>query len=92
MINRIPKIISLVVMTAFLLASALAQGQPQKNAASKAQSQTSTAAQGSNTPGRIAKFTGTKSVGDSNIMEDDSGNIGIGTTLPTSLLTVNGII
>jgi hypothetical protein len=40
----------------------------------------------------IAKFTGTKTIGDSNITEDASGNIGIGTTLPTSQLTVNGVI
>ena len=45
-----------------------------------------------NTPGRIAKFTTTKLLGDSNITEDDSGNIGIGTTLPTSRLTVNGLL
>ncbi len=47
---------------------------------------------GATTPGRIAKFTGSKSLGDTNITEDDSGKIGIGTTLPTSLLTVNGIV
>jgi len=50
------------------------------------------APQAGNTPGRIAKFTTTKAVGDSNITEDDNGNIGIGTTLPTSRLTVNGLL
>ena len=51
-----------------------------------------TAQAGGNTPGRIAKFTTNRTVGDSNIAEDANGNIGIGTTLPTSTLTVNGII
>jgi hypothetical protein len=91
MINRAHKIISLIVMTAILLSSALAQGQKQQKASPKTNSQTA-AAQGGNTPGRIAKFTTTKAVGDSNITEDGSGNIGVGTTLPTSPLTVNGVI
>src|SRR5262249_12468510 len=92
MINRVFNIISLAVMMASLLTSALAQGQQQRKAPSKTQSQTDAAALGSNTPGRIAKFTGTKTMGDSNITEDDSGKIGVGTTLPTSPLTVNGVI
>src|SRR5690554_4945302 len=45
-----------------------------------------------NTPGRIAKFITNKTVGESNITEGPGGNIGIGTTTPTSLLTVNGMI
>ena len=56
------------------------------------QSQVPAAAPSGNTPGRIAKFTATKAVGDSNITEDANGNIGIGTTLPTSRLTVDGVI
>jgi len=92
MIDKTFKIISLAVTMTLLLASTLAQGQPHQKGAPKAQSETSAAAQGGNTPGRIAKFTSTKSLGDANITEDDSGKIGIGTTLPTSLLTVNGIV
>lgn len=84
--NRLLKIISVATMTASLLVSALAQGQQQKN------DQTAAAPGGGNTPGRIAKFTSTKAVGDSNITEDSAGKIGIGTTLPTSQLTVNGVI
>jgi hypothetical protein len=90
--RRLKKIISLAVMTVSLLTSALAQNQPQQKASPNAQPQTSVVPQATNTPGRIAKFTGTKTVGDSNITEDSAGNIGIGTTLPTSSLTVNGII
>src|SRR4030095_14419691 len=78
--------------TASLVASALAQSQQQQTASSKTKGQTGAAVAAGNTPGRIVKFTGTKSLGDSNITEDDSGKIGIGTTLPTSQLTVNGVI
>ena len=52
---------------------------------------------GSGSAGRLAKWTGlyganTYSVGDSGITEDKFGKIGIGTTSPTSPLTVAGII
>ena len=83
--SRILKIISLAVMTAILLSSALAQGRPQQKTAPKA-------AQGDATPGQIVKFMKNKQIGDSNITEDDDGKIGIGTTLPTSQLTVDGVI
>jgi hypothetical protein len=86
------RIISLLVITALLLTSVMAQGKPHQKAAPKAQAQTNAAAAGSNTPGRIAKFTDSKFVGDSNITEGDGGKIGIGTALPTSQLTVNGVI
>jgi hypothetical protein len=47
--------------------------------------------------GRISKWTGvsgtnTYELGDSNIFEDKFGKVGIGTTSPTSLLTVQGMI
>ncbi len=91
--NRRFKIfISLTVITVSLLTSALAQGQPQQKAAPTAESQVNATPQATSTPGKIAKFTGTKTIGDSNITEDSAGKIGIGTTLPTSMLTVNGII
>ena len=92
MISRALKIVSIAVMTASLLVSSVAQGRPQQNDSPKAARQTGAAAQGGNTPGRIAKFKTPGSLTDANITEDDSGNIGIGTTLPSSLLTVNGVI
>ena len=51
---------------------------------------------GGGTLGRLTKWTGFTSsnsaIGDSNIFEDKFGNVGIGTTTPTSLLTVEGMI
>ena len=51
---------------------------------------------GNGTPGRLTKWTGFTSsnsaIGDSNIYEDKFGKVGIGTTVPTSLLTVQGVI
>ena len=89
--HRTHRIISLFLIKV-LLGSGLALGQSQKTASTTLKHETSAATQALSTPGRIAKFTGTKTIGDSNITEDNSGNIGIGTTLPTSRLTVDGII
>ena len=88
--NRILHTILLAVIAAFLLVFSPEQGRSQQPSSTK--SKAGTAAQNDNTPGRIAKFTGSKSVGDSNITEDDSGKIGVGTTTPTSPLTVQGMI
>jgi len=90
--TRTFRTISFAVITALLLSCAFAQSQAQNRASVRLQSQSTAAPQDGSTPGRIAKFTTNKSVGDSNITESDNGNIGIGTTLPTSQLTVNGII
>jgi hypothetical protein len=90
--NSTLKSISAAVLAAFVLVSEVAQGRPQQSGSAKTKSQTAAAGQSSNTPGRLAKFTDGKFLGDSNITEDDSGKIGIGTNLPTSQLTVNGII
>ncbi len=90
--NRTRQIISLVVMTTFLLTSAFAQNPQSKNASPTVKPQTSDTAKATNTPGRIAKFIDTKNVGDSNIFENSDGKISIGTTLPGSPLTVFGII
>jgi hypothetical protein len=52
---------------------------------------------GSGTPGRISKWNGasgssTFTIGDSNILEDKFGKVGINTASPTSPLTVQGMI
>lgn len=47
---------------------------------------------GSGTPGQLVKWTSSTSVGDAAVSEDGSGRIGIGTTTPTSKLTVAGMI
>src|SRR5262249_24273133 len=92
MISRTLKIFSLAVMTAVLLTPAPAQGQSQQKASPTDGRQTGAAAKASNPPGRIAKFTASGFVGNANITEDSSGKIGIGITLPTSPLTVAGMI
>jgi hypothetical protein len=83
------RIISLAALAAFLSVpgSALAG---QQNGAPPARHQASAANGG--TPGRIAKFTTGGKVVDSNITEDTAGQIGVGTTTPTSPLTVNGVV
>lgn len=50
---------------------------------------------GSGTTGRLSKWVGapgTSILGDSNVTEDKFGKVGIGTTTPTSPLTVQGMI
>jgi hypothetical protein len=47
---------------------------------------------GSGTIGQIPKWTGAATLGDSVISEDKFGRVGIGTTLPASKLTVQGMI
>lgn len=47
---------------------------------------------GPGTAGTVAKFTSPTSVGDSVIVEDKHGSVGVGTSLPTSKLTVAGTI
>jgi hypothetical protein len=47
---------------------------------------------GSGTINRLTKWLSSSVIGDSNITEDKFGKVGIGTTTPTSPLTVNGMI
>ncbi len=65
--------------------------QAAKKAATHAASAT-TVIIGSGTPGQLVKWTSSTLVGDAVISEDGSGRIGIGTTAPTSKLTVQGMI
>jgi hypothetical protein len=89
--KRIDKIISVVVISIILVSSTFAQAQQQRPTA-KAKGQAEATAKPENTPGRIVKFIDKNTIGDSNISEDDSGKIGIGTATPTSPLTVQGMI
>ncbi len=50
------------------------------------------AQKGPGTTGAVAKFSSPNSVGDSVIVEDKYGNVGVGTSVPTSKLTVAGPI
>jgi hypothetical protein len=88
---------------ALCLSAASYSVQAQQPAAMKDRSQrlapqaASNPVTGSGTPGRLSKWTGVDgansfSLGNSNIFEDKFGKIGIGTTAPTSLLTVQGMI
>jgi hypothetical protein len=52
----------------------------------------STAVTGSGTSGQLTKWTSLSTLGDSIISEDKFGKVGIGTTSPTSKLTVAGMI
>ena len=47
---------------------------------------------GNGTTGQLVKWTSLSTLGDSTISEDKFGKIGIGTTAPTSKLTVQGMI
>jgi len=95
------KSIVTVLIVAFTLSGAYAQEQrPAKKAQGSNQSIAPLAPSsviGSGTPGQITKWTGvsgsnTYTVGDSIITEDKFGKVGIGTTTPTSPLTVAGMI
>ncbi len=83
--------ISLALIAAFAPASGLAQGAPQRRGS--AEDEGRAAGPSRATPGRIPKFVDIrKNLGDSNIIEDTTGKIGVGTATPTSPLTVNGIV
>jgi hypothetical protein len=88
--RKASRIISLFLIK--MMCFATVHGQSQQTQSTARKGETTASAQNASTPGRIAKFTARGNVGDSNITEDESGNIGIGTTLPTSKLTVDGII
>jgi hypothetical protein len=96
--------VAAIMMLIALSSSSLPQTKGQKKGESDAsverttsdlQAVSSTAVTGSGTPGRLARWTGSGTsfvLGDSSIAEDKYGKIGIGTTVPTSKLTVQGMI
>lgn len=86
-------LIAIVLLTSSPLAQELAKKEKNKTIAPAA----STPVTGSGTAGRISKWLGvsgstTYVLGDSNVFEDKFGKVGIGTTTPTSPLTVQGMI
>ncbi|HWC77106.1 MAG TPA: hypothetical protein VG778_06585, partial [Blastocatellia bacterium] len=89
--ERIKQIISAVVMTATLLIPTLAQERASSTGPKPAAALTGT-------KDRIAKYMAAGVLGDSYISEDKFGNVsfygnvGIGTSTPTSPLTVQGTI
>lgn len=89
---------ALSLLFVFLTVAALAQEPAKKEKAKTPAAQSSAnPVIGSGTPGFVSRWQGvsgsfTFTLGDSNIFEDKFGKIGIGTTAPTSLLTVQGMI
>src|SRR5215813_7091663 len=81
--------ITIVAMSLNLLAQTQSK---QKAKRDNLQLTAGTPVTGSGTVGRISKWLSLNSVGDSNITEDKFGKVGIGTTTPTSPLTVQGMI
>src|ERR1700742_4621345 len=87
---------ALVLLTLLAGQAALAQDAGQKDKKDKpAQSPIHAQPQGAfpppsgnGTPGQITKWTSPSTLGDSVISEDKYGKIGVGTTIPTSKLTV----
>jgi hypothetical protein len=96
---------ALILIAAVFTSLGTAQTQSDKGSQSKTPATSASVAQpsgvnspvvGSGTAGQITKWTGfsgsTPAIGDSVITEDKLGKIGIGTTIPTSTLTVKGTI
>jgi len=69
-----------------------ANGRNNKPGSLNPQPTAATTVSGGGSAGRISKWTSLSTIGDSNIAEDKFGNIGVGTTAPTSALTVQGMI
>jgi len=92
--------VSGVLCTVLLLASyavaahAQTRASNDKHAAQKGDAlpAAATTVTGGGTAGQVTKWTGAATLGDSNISEDKYGKVGIGTTAPTSKLTVAGAI
>jgi hypothetical protein len=85
-------IVSVMTIVAMSL-NVLAQTQSKQKAKQNSFELTAaTPVTGTGTVGRISKWLSLNSIGDSNITEDKFGNVGIGTSTPTSRLTVQGMI
>ncbi|HMG36918.1 MAG TPA: hypothetical protein VKM94_23510 [Blastocatellia bacterium] len=87
----------MIALIMFVGAGLVRGQQHRQQPRTAAQSSASGPVVGGGTPGQLTKWTGAPSsgtftVGDSIITEDKLGSIGIGTTAPTSRLTVAGMI
>jgi hypothetical protein len=89
----VKRTLALFALLTFLFA--LASAQAKKPAANREADQhiqtAATSPTGSGTPGHLVRWINSSALGDSSILEDKFGNVGLGTT-PTSPLTVQGII
>jgi hypothetical protein len=98
--NRLMKKRNLPAAIAIVMALLISTVEGQTQSAGKksvAPAAANTPVTGSGTVGRLSKWTGADSsnsftLGNSNIFEDKFGKVGIGTTAPTSVLTVRGMI
>jgi hypothetical protein len=100
--KRLICILAILIVT-FNLSQAQSRRQPgvgkvnQESSNSIQPTAAGNAVTGSGTPGRLSRWTGvdgsnTFTLGNSIVFEDKFGKVGIGTTTPTSLLTVRGMI
>ena len=88
---------ALLLIASLALAQSPIRNRPQSaRSAAPASSGVQLPVIGGGTLGKLTKWTGFASnnsvIGDANIFEDKFGNVGIGTTTPTSPLTVQGMI
>jgi hypothetical protein len=88
---------SLLITLLLLAGSSVAQEPPKREKNRTVAPAAAGPVSGSGTSGRISKWAGiegtnTYVLGDSNIFEDKFGKLGIGTTAPTSLLTIRGMV
>jgi hypothetical protein len=89
---RTNKLFAVIMMILMICGATLAQ-TPTKRSNSQVQPNAPSApVTGGGTQGQITKWTSFSTISDSVITEDKNGNIGIGTPLPTSKLTVQGMI
>jgi hypothetical protein len=98
MMHNAKRLFSIILIWLFLTSAVLAQ-EPTRQNRNKALAPAagSNPVVGSGTTGQIPKWLGvdgsnTFTIGNSNIFEDKLGKVGIGTLMPTSLLTVRGMI
>ena len=93
-------LVSALLWTVMLLAAYVVAAHAQtgasndKHAAQRGsmQAAAATTVTGGGTAGQVVKWTSAATVGDSSISEDKYGKVGVGTTVPTSKLTVAGTI